>query len=92
VLATIGPVDIDVGHSDGERACVCILTDQLGTIKDWDLLHQRHFCVVFARLLCSAGITNEKKFHVSGSPTLFLKKAHAEEQRYNSSMVTWCIQ
>jgi len=30
----------------------------LSTIKDWDLLPQRHFCVVFARLLCSAGITN----------------------------------
>ena len=40
------------------------------TIKDWDLLHQRHFCVVFARLLCSAGITNENEFHNSSSPTL----------------------
>ena len=36
----------------------------LSTIKDWDLLHQRHFCVVFARLLCSAGITNENEFHM----------------------------
>ena len=42
----------------------------LSTIKDWDLLHQRHFCVVFARLLCSAGITNENEFHNSSSPTL----------------------
>ena len=42
----------------------------LSTIKDWDLLHQRHFCVVFARLLCSAGITNENEFHTSSSPTL----------------------
>ena len=31
---------------------------ELSTINDWDLLHQRHFCVVFARLLCSAGITS----------------------------------
>jgi len=44
--------------------------DKLSTIKDWDLLHQEHFCVVFARLLCSAGITNENKFHTSSSPTL----------------------
>ena len=42
----------------------------LSTIKDWDQLHQRHFCVVFARLLCSAGITNENEFHTSSSPTL----------------------
>ena len=42
----------------------------LSTIKDWDLLHQRLFCVVFARLLCSAGITNENEFHSSSSPTL----------------------
>ena len=42
----------------------------LSTIKDWDLLHLRHFCVVFARLLCSAGITNENYFHTSSSPTL----------------------
>jgi len=35
----------------------------LSIIKDWDLLHQRHFCVVFATLLCSTGIT-------SSSPTL----------------------
>ena len=42
----------------------------LSTIKDWDLLHQRHFCVVFARLLCSAGITNQNEFHTSSSPTL----------------------
>jgi len=41
----------------------------LSTIKDWDLLHQRHFGVVFARLLCSAGITNENEFQFSGSPT-----------------------
>jgi len=27
------------------------------TDKDWDLLHQIHFCVVFARLLYSVGIT-----------------------------------
>jgi len=33
------------------------------------LLHQRHFGVVFARLLCSAGITNENEFKFSGSPT-----------------------
>ena len=42
---------------------------ELSTIKDWDLLHQRDFCVVFARLLCSAGITNENEFHNSSSPT-----------------------
>ena len=41
----------------------------LSTIKDWDLLHQRHFGVVFARLLCSAGITNENEIQFSGSPT-----------------------
>jgi len=39
-------------------------------LKDWDLLHPRHFCVVFARLLCSAGITNKNEFHNSSSPTL----------------------
>ena len=44
--------------------------NNLSTIKDWDLLHQRHFCVVFARLLCSAGITNGNEFHTSSSPTL----------------------
>ena len=42
----------------------------LSTIKDWDLLHQRYFCVVFARILCSAGIANENEFHNSSSPTL----------------------
>jgi len=42
----------------------------LSTIKDWDLPDQWHFCVVFARLLCSAGITNENEFHTSSSPTL----------------------
>ena len=41
----------------------------LSTIKDWGLLHQRDFCVFFARLLCSAGITNESEFHYSSSPT-----------------------
>ena len=41
----------------------------LSTIKDWDLLHQRHFRVVFARLLCPAGITNENEIQFSGSPT-----------------------
>ena len=39
----------------------------LSTIKDWALLYQRHYGVVFARLLCFAGITNE--FHLSGIPT-----------------------
>ena len=48
----------------------------LSTIKDWDLLHQRHFCVVFARLLCSAGITNENEFHTSSSPTLCIQWRH----------------
>ena len=43
---------------------------ELSAIKDWDLLHQRHFWVVYARLLCSAGITNENEFHTSSSPTL----------------------
>ena len=28
----------------------------ISTIKDWDQLYRRYFCVVFARLLCSAGI------------------------------------
>ena len=42
----------------------------LSTIKDWDQLHQGHFCVVFTRLLCSAAITNENEFHNSSSPTL----------------------
>ena len=42
----------------------------LSTINDWDLLHQRHFCVVFARLLSPAGISNENEFHTSSSPTL----------------------
>ena len=37
----------------------------LSTLKDWDLLHQRYFCAVFARLLCSAGITNENEFHTA---------------------------
>ena len=41
----------------------------LSTIKDWDLLHQRHFGVIFARLLRSAGITNENEIQYSGSPT-----------------------
>jgi len=43
---------------------------QLSTIKDWDQLHQRHLCVVFARLLCSPGITSENQFHTSSSHTL----------------------
>ena len=30
----------------------------------------RYFCVVFARLLCSAGIANENEFHTSSSPSL----------------------
>jgi len=42
----------------------------LSTIKVWDQLRQRHVCAVFARLLCSAGITNENEFHNSSSPTL----------------------
>ena len=42
--------------------------ESLNTIKDWDLLHPRHFGVVFERLLCSAGITNENEFQFSGSP------------------------
>jgi len=41
----------------------------LSTIKDWDLLHLRHFGVVFERLLWSAEITNENEFQFSGSPT-----------------------
>ena len=36
-------------------------------MKDWALLYQRHYGVIFARLLCSVGITNE--FHLSGIPT-----------------------
>ena len=47
-----------------------LLTRLLSTIKDGDLLHQRYFCVVFARLLCSAGIANENEFHTSSSPSL----------------------
>jgi len=47
----------------------CSTVHILSTIKDWDLLHQRHFCV-FAKLLCSAGSTNENEFHTSSSPTL----------------------
>jgi len=43
--------------------------EHLSTIKDWDLLHQKHFGVVFAGLLCSAGITNENEFQFSDSPT-----------------------
>jgi len=44
-------------------------------VKAWkesisERLHQRHFCVVFARLLCSAGIANENEFHTSSSPSL----------------------
>jgi len=51
-----------------KKTAVCE-PDRLSTIKDWDLPHQRHFGVVFARLLCFAGITNEDEFHTSGSPT-----------------------
>jgi len=40
----------------------------LSTLKNWDLLHQRYFCVAFARLLCSAGITNENEFHTAIAP------------------------
>jgi len=47
-----------------------ILLIPTGWTQNWDLLHQRHFCVVFARLLCSAEITNENEFHTSSSPTL----------------------
>ena len=54
--------------------CICLevmeASSKLSTIKDWDLLHQWHFCIVFARLLCSAGITNENEFHTSSSATL----------------------
>ena len=28
----------------------------LSNIKDWDQLDQTHFCVVFAKSLCSSGI------------------------------------
>ena len=55
------------------KICLQVRTNTavcLSTNKDWDQLHQRHFCVVFARLLCSAGITNENEFHTSSSPTL----------------------
>ena len=47
----------------------CPIIFYLSTIKDWDQLHLRHFGVVFERLLCSAGITNENEFQFSGSPT-----------------------
>ena len=56
--------------SNPRWGCLGLGPRLLSTIKDWDQLHQRHFCVVFARLLCSAGITNENEFHNSSSPTL----------------------
>ena len=38
----------------------------LSTIKDWDQLNWRHFCVMFAKSLSSAGITDENKFSLLG--------------------------
>ena len=42
-------------------------------IKDWDLLHlhQRYFCIAFAKTVCSAGITDENEFRTSSSPALY---------------------
>jgi len=63
----------------------------LSTIKDWDLLHQRHFCAVSARLLCSAGITNENEFHYSSSPTLYVSNDVTSGHAHSLCLEIWLL-
>jgi len=66
-------------------------TNQLSNIKDWDLLHQRDFGGVFARLLCSAGITNSNEFHTSSSPTLCASNDITSGQAHSICLEIWLL-